>query len=339
MATGTWQQVYLPVKKRMMKKTNAVSAFFRMVRWPNLLFIGLTQSLFYFCVILPSFQLGNPARMNILMIPEFLLLSLSSILIAAAGYIINDYFDLSIDRINKPDKIIIEKIIKRRWAIIWHWVLSSLGILIGFYISWKIRNLFIGPTNLLCVILLWFYSTTFKKKLLIGNLLIAFLTAWVIGVLYLAEFRLHRFVDPTYHSTLSRIYKFTVLYGAFAFVISLVREVIKDMEDLEGDVRYGCRTMPVVWGLNASKFFCVSWLVLLLAALIFIQFYILQFRWWYTIAFTCLAVIYPILRVIRKMSGATEPAQFHQLSRMIKSVMLMGILSMIFLKFYTSWIG
>jgi len=323
----------------MMKKTNAVFAFFRMVRWPNLLFIALTQSLFYFCILLPSFNQGNPARVNILQIPEFLLLCLSSILIAAGGYIINDYFDLNIDRVNKPDKIIVEKIIKRRWAIIWHWVLSGLAIIIGFYISWKIRNFFIGPTNLLCVLLLWFYSMTFKKKLLIGNLLIAFLTAWVIGVLYLAEFRLHRFVDPAYHSTLSRIYKFTVLYGAFAFIISLVREVIKDMEDLEGDVRYGCRTMPVVWGLNASKFFCVCWLTLLLAALIFIQFYILQYRWWYTIAFTCLAVIYPILRVIKKMSHAAEPSEFHQLSQMIKSIMLMGILSMIFLKFYTSWIG
>ncbi len=322
-----------------MKKFSAVPAFFRLVRWPNLVFIALTQFLFYYCIILPSFNGGNPARQNILQLQDFFLLSCSSVLIAAAGYIINDYFDLNIDRINKPDKVVVEKIIKRRWAIIWHWVLSGMGILIGFYLSWKLRNIFLGPTNLLCVLLLWLYSTTFKKKLLIGNVLISFLTAWVIGVLYLAEFRLHRFVDPDYHGTLSRIYKFTVLYGAFAFIISLVREVVKDMEDLEGDALYDCRTMPVVWGLNASKFFCFCWLTLLVAALIFIQFYILQFRWWLTIAFTCFTVIYPILRVLKKMSRATEPAQFHELSVMIKSIMMMGILSMIFLKYYTSWIG
>jgi 4-hydroxybenzoate polyprenyltransferase len=320
-------------------KLHAVPAFFRMVRWPNLLFITIAQCLFYFCILIPSFYKGVPVQENILKLHEFLLLSLSSVLIAAAGYIINDYFDLNIDRVNKPEKVVVEKIIKRRWAIIWHLVLSAIGILIGFYLSWKLRNIFIGPSNALCVLLLWFYSTTFKKKLLIGNLVISFLTAWVIGILYLCEFRLHRFVDPAFHGELSRVYKFTVVYASFAFIISLVREVIKDMEDMEGDERYGCRTMPLVWGLTASKFFCVCWLTLLLAALIFLQFYVLQFRWWLTIVFTCVGVIYPILLVLRKLSRATEPAEFHKLSGMIKSIMLMGILSMIFLKYYTSWIA
>jgi 4-hydroxybenzoate polyprenyltransferase len=320
-------------------KLSAVPAFFRLVRWPNLLFISLTQSLFYFCILIPSFYQGHPVHENILKPEYFSLLSLSSVLIAAAGYIINDYFDLNIDRVNKPERVVVEKIIKRRWAIIWHWVLSGLGIVIGFFLSWKLRNIFIGPSNVVCVLLLWFYSTTFKKKLLIGNLLISLLTAWVIGVLYLCEFRLHRFVDPEFHAALSRVYKFAVVYGSFAFVISLVREVIKDMEDMEGDARYGCRTMPLVWGLNAAKFFCVCWLTILVAALIFVQFYVLQFRWWLTIAFTCFGVIYPILRVLRKLSRATESSQFHQLSQLIKSIMMMGILSMIFLKYYTSWIG
>jgi 4-hydroxybenzoate polyprenyltransferase len=320
-------------------KFRAVPAFFRLVRWPNLLFIALTQSLFYFCILIPSFERDNPVRENILKLNDFLLLSASSVLIAAAGYIINDYFDLHIDRINKPDKVVVEKIIKRRWAIIWHWILSGIGVAIGFYLSWKIRNLFIGPTNLACVLLLWFYSTTFKKKLLIGNILISLLTAWVIGVLYLAEFRLHRFVDPQFHNALSRVYKFTVVYASFAFIISLVREVIKDMEDMEGDERYGCRTMPLVWGLNAAKFFCVSWLTMLVAALIFLQFYVLQYRWWLTVIFSVFGVIYPILRTLKKLSKAYLPDEFHQISQMIKTIMGMGILSMVFLKYYTSWIG
>ncbi len=132
-------------------KLSAVAAFFRLIRWPNLIFIALTQSLFYFCILIPSFYEGFPVRENILKLNEFLLLSLSSVLIAAAGYIINDYFDLHIDRINKPERVVVEKIIKRRWAIIWHWILSGLGIILGFYLSWKLRNIFIGPSNMMCV--------------------------------------------------------------------------------------------------------------------------------------------------------------------------------------------
>ena len=146
-------------------KFSAVLAFFRLIRWPNLLFIALTQSLFYFCILLPSFHPGKSGDMNILQPVEFILLSLSSVLIAAAGYIINDYFDLNIDRINKPDKIVVEKIIKRRWAIIWHWILSGMGILIGFYLSWKLRNIFLGPTNLLCVLLALVLQHHLQKKI------------------------------------------------------------------------------------------------------------------------------------------------------------------------------
>src|ERR1700733_2268670 len=169
-------------------KSKAVLAFFRLVRWPNLLFISLTQSLFYFCIVIPSFYQGHPEHENILKINEFILLSLSSVLIAAAGYIINDYFDLDIDRVNKPGKMVVDKIIKRRWTIVWHWVLSGAGVGLGFYVSWKTRSLAIGPANLGCVVLLWFYSTVFKRKLLIGNVVISLLTAWVILVLYVSEF-------------------------------------------------------------------------------------------------------------------------------------------------------
>ena len=202
-----------------------------------------------------------------------------------------------IDRVNKPDRVVVEKIIKRRWAIIWHWVLSGIGIGIGFYLSWKIRNIFIGPSKYGLCILLWFYSTTFKKKLLIGNILISLLTAWVIGVLYLAEFRLHRFVDPEFHGALSRIYKFTVVYASFAFIISLVREVIKDMEDMEGDARYDCRTMPLVWGSECCKIFLCFLADRTGCRIDFYPVLCITIQMVADDHFTCFGVIYPILRV------------------------------------------
>ncbi len=316
-----------------------LAAFFRLIRWPNLVFIALTQALFYYCILLPSFQAGSPLRENILAPRYLLLLSLSSVFIAAAGYIINDYFDLDIDRINKPERAVIDKTIRRRSAILWHWALSGVGIAIGAYLSWKIKNVFVVLSDVACVLLLWFYSTTFKKKLLLGNILISFLTAWVILVLYLCEFRLHRFVNPDYHGALSRIYKFAIVYASFAFVISLVREVVKDMEDREGDSRYGRRTMPVVWGMPASKAFTAAWLLLLVLALVILQFYVLQYRWWGSIAYATVAVILPVLLVLRDLRKAATVADYHRLSSFIKLIMLMGILSMVFLKIYTSWIG
>jgi 4-hydroxybenzoate polyprenyltransferase len=314
-------------------------AFARLIRWPNLFFITLSQFLFYYCILLPSFRRDPPGEwINVLQPQQFWILSLSSVLIAAAGYAINDYFDLNIDRVNKPDRMIVEKMIRRRWTILWHWILSGLGILLGFYLSWKLRNLFIGPANLVCVTLLWFYSTTFKKKLLIGNIIISLLTAWVIFVLYLCEFRLHRFIDPVYQLMLSKVYKFSVLYAGFAFIISLIREVVKDIEDMEGDARYGCRTMPVVWGVHVSKLFVGTWLVILVAALLVLQFYILQFRWWGTICYSMIFVIFPLLYILRQLFRAVSVQDYHRLSGWIKAVMLAGILSMIFLKLNNTWI-
>jgi len=314
-------------------------AFFRLVRWPNLVFIALAQFLFYYCVVLPSFSGGGNLQFpNVLQPSKFYLLCLSSLLIAAAGYIINDYFDLHIDRVNKPEKLVVEVVIKRRWAILWHWIFSGLGILIGLYVSLQLHNFIIVLANIGCVILLWFYSTTFKRKLLIGNVIISLLTAWVILVEYFCEFRLDRLLDPVFHQILSRIFKFAVLYGGFAFIISLVREVVKDIEDMAGDTRYGCRTMPIVWGVNVSKVFAATWLAVLVCSLTVIQFYVLQYRWWGSIIYGLLFIIIPLVRIFLKLYSAEQTSQYHQVSRLIKTVMLTGMLSMLFLKIYTSWI-
>lgn len=308
-------------------------AFLRLIRWQNLVFIALTQSLFYFCILMPSFHRGGFVDyQNILHPSVFYLLCLSSVLIAAAGYIINDYFDLNIDRVNKPDKLVVDRIIKRRWTIVWHWILSGIGVILSFYVSWKVHNLVVGLGNLGCVVLLWTYSTTFKRKLLIGNVLISLLTAWVILVLYVCEFKVGTFPDPVYHQKLSRIFKFAVLYAGFAFIISLIREVIKDIEDMEGDARYGCRTMPIVWGVNVAKVFAGTLLVVLAGSLIVIQFYALQNGWWLSALYCILLLIVPMIWMLRKLYQAAGKPDYQFLSNLIKAVMLVGILSMIIIE-------
>ncbi len=292
------------------------------------MFIALTQLLFMYCVLKPLIvQNSNKPSLNPF---HFLLLVLSSVLIAAAGYVINDYFDLNIDRINKPDRLIVQKVISRRYAIAWHFFLSIAGIAIGFYLDFTTHVTLLGFSNLACACLLFLYSVSLKKKLLSGNILISLLTAWTVLVVTWCEARF--FFSASL--SLSRILRLTIMYSGFAFVTSLIREAIKDMEDIDGDMRFGCRTMPIVWGINASKIYTAVWMTILGIALLVFQMYVLQFHWWLLTLYCLVFVFLPLLDAFRKLFKAQTAKDFHKLSSMIKLIMLTGILSMIFFRFY-----
>jgi 4-hydroxybenzoate polyprenyltransferase len=305
-----------------------LSAFFKLIRWPNLLFIALTQMLFRFFVLRFIFRDDPSGYENIkLTLPLFYLVVSASVCIAAAGYIINDYFDVNIDLINKPERLIIDRYIKRRWAIVLHIIFSFAGFVLSCYVGYRLRNLYIPFFNLIAIVALWFYSTTFKKKLLIGNVLISLLTAWVILILPVAEYN---FQITSYDIYWRRLLKLSFIYAGFAFIISLIREVIKDMEDMNGDVKYGCTTMPIVWGLQVSKVFTAVWIVVLSVSIAAIQLYVIQMGWWFSALYSLIAIIIPLLWVLRKLYAAQSPKDFHTLSTAIKMIMLTGILSMCF---------
>lgn len=308
-------------------------AFLRLVRWPNLVFIAITQVLFVYCIVHPVMSAAG-AVPNIHGV-YFILLLVSSVLIAAAGYIINDYFDLNIDLINKPDKLVVDKIISRRWVIFWHLVFSITGIIISFYIDWKTNVSFLGIANLVCVALLFVYSISLKKKLLSGNIVISALTAWVILVVGWCETS-NLLQQSLIGSFTEKITRISFFYAGFAFVISLVREVVKDMEDVEGDRRYGCNTMPIALGINATKVFVAVWLVVLISALLIVQFYVLVFRWWLSAVYCILVIILPLLYIFKMLFPAKTSDDYHRLSSLIKLAMFTGILSMLFFRLYLS---
>jgi 4-hydroxybenzoate polyprenyltransferase len=313
-----------------------LTAFLRLVRWPNLIFILLTQYLFYFCIIQPSLPASYALLPRQLTDKVFWILAAASVLIAAGGYIINDYFDINIDRVNKPEKMVVEKVIYRRWAILWHLFLTASGLLLSVYVAAK-TNFVVLAGNIVCAALLWFYSTTFKKKLLSGNIIISALMAWTVLVLYVA---VNTAPAPSFGAdedvlqAMQRIYKFAVLYGGFAFIISLVREVVKDIEDMEGDARYGCNTMPIAWGVPAAKVFAGVWLVVLIGTLIVLQFYVLQLQWWWSALYCILLLVVPLLLILRRITRAEATADYHRISSLIKWVILPGILSMLFFRIY-----
>ncbi len=262
----------------------------------------------------------------------FLLICISSVLIAAAGYIINDYFDLNIDQVNKPDKLVVDKIIRRRWVIVWHIVLSVTGIAIGFYVDYTTHILLLGFSNAVCVFLLFVYSISLKRKFLAGNILISLLTSWTILVVAWCEYNHLIKINNGLHA--DKILRETFLYAGFAFIISLIREVVKDMEDMEGDRKYGCRTMPIVWGINATKVFVAVWLVVLTGVFLIVQVYALRLGWWLSVLYSLILILAPLIWIFRKLFPAQSPQDFHRISSAIKFVMLTGIVSMIFFKVY-----
>ena len=313
-----------------------ISAFFRLVRWPNLVFIALTQSLFYYCIIVPSLPPGYFQQEHTLTPVLFWLLVAAAVMIAAAGYIINDYFDINIDHVNKPEKMVVEKFINRRWAIILHFIFTLAGLVVSGYIALK-TSLVIILANSVCALMLWVYSTTFKKKLLSGNIIISALTAWTVLILYFATnttLSLTPGLASGVTAGMNRVYKFAALYAGFAFIISLIREVVKDIEDMEGDAKYNCKTMPIVWGVPAAKVFVAVWLVVLIGALGVLQFYVLQIGWWLSALYVLLLVIAPLIWILREFYRAQTTSQYHQVSTLIKLVMLTGICSIVMIKFY-----
>ncbi|HRO71670.1 MAG TPA: UbiA family prenyltransferase, partial [Chitinophagaceae bacterium] len=188
-----------------------IAAFLKMIRLPNLVFIALTQVLFQVCIFYPLYAENIPADDT----RNFILLLAASVLIAGAGYIINDYFDINIDEVNKPEKMVVDKVINRRWAIAWHLILSTVGVVLTVLALPVREKWYLVLANIFCIFLLWFYSTTFKRKLLIGNIAISLLTAWTILLIFLSKVS---FTDAfaAAHPGQPKFFRFAFLYAGFA---------------------------------------------------------------------------------------------------------------------------
>ncbi len=231
--------------------------FLKLIRPINLLIIGLTmysvQLFFVVCeqdLNISTGVLGNPF--------DYFLLVISTIMIAAAGNIINDYFDLRADRINKPNKVIIGKYIKKRWAIVWHWTLNFTAFAIAIYLSLRYNSFWYLFIHLLSINALWFYSMSLKRKFLVGNLVVAGLTALVpilCGVHFYIQNQLPSFTEFNFETNLenwemklSNNGIYILLLAFFAFFSNLVREILKDVQDVAGDKNLRAKTIPIAIG-------------------------------------------------------------------------------------------
>lgn len=226
--------------------------FFRLIRPLNLAVIALTMGVFQKYVTAGGF--GELIKL------DFLLLVLSTLLIAAAGNIINDYFDVKADRVNKPDLLIIDKHIKRRWAIVFNWIFNSVGLLLACYLGWKNQNWFMTIIPFVIINLLWFYSMYFKRTLILGNVIVAILTG--IVPIYILLFNAHV-------SVVDSLGTIVVAFACYGFALNLIREIVKDIADIKGDLLLHSKSMPIVFGIRNTRFILFALFSIVLGSLIY----------------------------------------------------------------------
>jgi len=308
-----------------------IRSIFSLVRFPNLLIIAFTQYAMRYLLmepLLPSdtfeLQFGDF---------QFALLVCSTMLIAAAGYIINDYFDTRADLINKPARVVVGVAISRKVAMILHLILNIMGVGIGVYLAFYVGLPSLSLVFMLSTGLLWFYSTNYKKQFLVGNLAVAFLTGLVPLMVVLFEIPLlnreYGEVMIRYDADFNYLFAWVSAFSFFAFFTTLIREIIKDAEDFEGDNAYGMKTVPIVLGTLWTRFVVVLLIAIILCALGFLLFkyifYSVDPADYISLVYFSLFLLLPLILLAIQVMTARDKRAYRRASTLIKLVILFGI--------------
>jgi 4-hydroxybenzoate polyprenyltransferase len=308
----------------------------RLTRPLNLLIIALTMWLMRDYVLRPlvevnGFELQLPLK-------YFILLVLSTVLIAAAGNVINDYFDQRTDRINKPRDIIVGVHVKRRVAMVIHQVLNLVGLIVVFYVAWKIGHWKLSIVHFFAAGALWFYSVQFKRELIVGNVLVAILAGLVpllVGIYEIPLLIKTYGAEVTAYFEMTRpdedpaiyfkyMFYFIIGYSVFAFLLNLIREIQKDMADVKGDMRIGARTIPLVYGIKNGKKVTAVLIVFTMVALVVLQQKVVSDTT--SLIYLSIAILVPLLISLWYNHRAVRRPEFVKAGNFLKLAMLGGIL-------------
>lgn len=311
----------------------------RLIRWQNLIIIFLTQLFAWGCVIMPMRHYS--AVPVILTWNNFLLLSCSTVLIAAAGYIINDYFDVKIDMINRPEKLILEKRIPMKLAIVVHTTLNGIALFLAIIVARQAGHYSFLAMQLGCTILLWLYSTTFKRQFVSGNVVVSLLTAFTIAVLMLYENAIRYYLSQDFFietgwALIPNPVWVLGTYAYFAFMLTWMREIVKDMEDFKGDAEQGCVTMPIKWGLLRSARFAQVLGLLTVTPLLIGAAKLLKENWYILGLYTILGLALPIITWMYFLPKKATTQHYSKASRYLKIIMVLGIVSLMIYYFQTN---
>jgi 4-hydroxybenzoate polyprenyltransferase len=257
---------------------------------------------------------------------QYGLLVLSTVLLAAGGYVINNIFDQDTDTINKPNNVIIGKSISEAKAYNIYVALNCIGVGIGFYLSNVIQKPGFASIFILIAATLYFYATSLKQMILIGNIIVALLLAF--SVIIIGVFDLYPATYEGNQQEMAVIFSILLDYALFTFILNFIREIVKDLEDVNGDYNQGMNTLPIAIGINrTSKIVFALSFIPVLAILFYINNYLFQLQ--FATLYLMLSVLGPLLYFTFKIWNAKTKNDFHKLSLLLKWILLFGIVSIV----------
>ncbi len=311
--------------------------YFTLIRWKNILMLLFIQWLMQFSVVMPILQ-THGFEVSFQNYP-FWLLAFATLCITAGGYIINDYFDVKIDRINRPENVIVGVHLSQKEAMRFYQITTFIGIFAGLTVAFWVKSITLALIFILTPGLLWFYSASYKRQFLIGNIIVSLLSAvsiFVVALLEAAQLKLEYGKLLFQTPILSTIYGWIGVFAIFAFLMTWIREIVKDLEDIEGDKQLECRTMAIKWGVKKTKNMLYILIAFVILLLLYLNFYTLSFHSNFTLRYAFFGIILPLIAVSFMLFKANTSKEFHQTASFLKIIMLIGVLYSLFFYFLTA---
>ena len=305
-----------------------IKPYLQLLRIGNLAFLAILLYVMEKWVATPLLQVEKFSELMPWWVLTLLIISV--VCVAAGGYVINDYFDVKIDRINRPDDLVVTRIISREAAMRLFQVLTIVGIAAGLVVAWWARSWNLLFIYIVIPGLLWFYSSSYKRMLLVGNLIVAFISALVpllVAIINADHLRFLYHESLAYTPIVGQLYVWLGGFALFCMLLTLSREVVKDMEDVEGDRELECRTMPIVWGEKVSKIVVTIVLLATIALIAYLAWFVLPFpmEWaTFTGRFIIFGLVVPMLCVLVLLWSARSKRELHTVQQVLKFVMFLG---------------
>ncbi len=301
-------------------------SFLKLIRYKNLLMLALMQLVFRY---------GFLALQNIplaLQDWQYALLVLSTVLLAAAGYVINNIYDQNTDISNKPHTVIVGKSISEGNSYSIYTVLNTMGVAIGFYLSNAIGKPGFSAIFILIAATLYMYSTSLKQMPVVGNIVVALLLAF--SVVIIGVFDLYPVIDATNQQQMANLFSILLDFALFAFMINILREIVKDAEDFDGDANEGMKTLAIILGVNkAAKLVFALSFIPLLCLLLYIKNYFVAYDLWIITLYTFIFVLAPLLYFMVSIWNAKTKKDFQLLSLLLKGILFFGIIAIAIITF------